>query len=158
MASPTVAPTYSHGGPGSSGFPTVQGTGVSNGQPISIVNATNDAAVFTLILSGTTGQTLTVFIESNGGPVDATGNPPASDWVDMTGGTGYVMTVGASNAPDVRAKLIPRGKPYWRSRISAYTSGTLVSYCDGVIDATGYIKTAGRPPLSSPSQQTTSNP
>ena len=86
MPSATVAPTYSHGGPGSVGFPLVVGTGVSSGQPISIVNSTNDDAVFTLILSGTTGQTLTVVIEANGGPIDATGNPPASDWVDVTAG------------------------------------------------------------------------
>jgi hypothetical protein len=148
-----LAPVFSHGGPGSQGFPPVPGTGLSNGQPVSIAAAIQDA-VFSLILSGITNQTLNVQIQANGGLVDATGNPPSTDWMDVSGG-GYTMTVGAGNAPAVLCKIIPRAKPYYRTVIVGYTSGTLVSYVDGVIGSFGLIQAAQRPALPTQFQPTT---
>ena len=64
------------------------------------------------------------------------------------------MTVGAGNVPDFRLKIIPRGKPFYRTAIVAYTSGVVASYCDGVIQVNGTLGQAQRPQLSSQPQIT----
>src|ERR1700687_5781556 len=114
----SIYPTYSHGGVSAGGFPVVVGNATNSGRPIFIGDA---VATNTLLLPGLmgffTGTSCTVLVEGNGGQVDATGNPPASDWIDVSSG-GISLTTG-----QFFAKVLPIQFPIYRTRITAIVAG-----------------------------------
>jgi hypothetical protein len=59
----------------------------------------------------------TVKVECNAGPTDILGNPPATEWIDVSAG-GIGMVNG-----DVLAKRCPPGMPFWRTNIIAISGG-----------------------------------
>jgi hypothetical protein len=130
-------PVYSHGGGSQQGFPAVSGTTTGSGNPIQITNTIYEPVMHVFF----TGTSCTVFIEGNGGLIDpTTGQPPAAEWVDYTGGAGYGLTNGQT-----LAKALPKTVPLWRTRISAIVAGTLVSYVPAIVIKDGNLVSAGRP-------------
>lgn len=130
-------PTFSHGD-------TIPGTTQSAGRPVSIIPAITRPG-FVGFFSGTT---VTFLIEGNGGLVDSTGNPPASEWEDYSAG-GITLTNGLNFG-----KFLSLAVPIWRTRITAITLGGgtgLVSYVPGIITPGGVWTTASHPRFSSPS-------
>lgn len=134
-------PVYSHGGPAMQGFPAVVGNTTNSGNPVLINNSLYEP-IMQVFFSGTS---CTVFIEGNGGAIDPqSGTPPASEWVDFTGGAGYALTNGGQ-----LAKCLPRTIPCWRTRISAMVIGAgsgLISYVPSIVIPDGNLVSAGRPP------------
>jgi hypothetical protein len=133
-----IQPFYSHGGVTMSGFVAVPGTTISAGRPISISQATQNPAIQIFFV----GTSCTVLIEGNGGPLDSTGNPPSTDWIDYSSG-GFALTTGQS-----LSKFLPRVVPYYRTRISAIVLGGgsgLVSYVPCIIGPGGIIASASYP-------------
>lgn len=112
-------PSYSHGGPSFSGWTAVIGNTTNSGRPISVLGAVQTTALF-MIVTGSSG-TMTVNLEANGGPIDGTFNPPASDWI--------VTWTGTFDFNQATGKKIQMTAPWWRTRITARTGDTvLVSY------------------------------
>lgn len=122
-------PIYSHGGTGASG--TVTGTG----NTISVIGAVQSCALQITC----TGGTATVKIESSGGALDSSGNPPSSSWTDESDG-GYSLLAGESVY-----KSIPAARsPFWRTNITAISGATVTSYipCMIITDPAGNLKWA----------------
>lgn len=143
MTSPSlgIRPTYSHGGQAVGPWAAVSGTVTGAGRPISAVPAHPvNIPVMTIVC---TGGTATVVLEANGGQLGDDGNPPAGEWVDVSGG-GYTMTDG-----DVRCKRLPPVMPYWRTRITAIAGATVISYIPLLVLEDGGKVSASYPGLSS---------
>lgn len=136
-------PVYSHGGPSMDGFPAVSMKVTGNGNPIYINNSFYEPVMHIMFF----GTSCTVFIEANGGLIDAqTGLPPAAEWIDYTGGVGFALTNGG-----FLAKALPKTLPCWRTRISAIVIGAgtgLWSYVPAIVTDRGNLTSAGRPPRS----------
>jgi hypothetical protein len=120
------SPCYSLGGgttPG--GIPAVPGTAIGAGRPVSLLAVPQGTAIQNcpVMVVISTAASANVIIECNGGPVDINGNPPDSDWLDVSSG-GYTVTAGS-----VLGKRCPPGVPFWRARLSAYTGpGSVTAY------------------------------
>lgn len=134
----SYTPTYSQGG----------ATGNNSGDPIWIWGATQPVAL-KIVVTGTPGATITVFAESNGGPVSDQGVPLSTHWIDQSGG-GYAVTIPAGGTYPLD-KLIPlNGTPAWRTRTVAGAGTTAVSsYVAFIVGANGQWNKAGRPPTAS---------
>jgi hypothetical protein len=139
-----ISPTYSHGGTSAGGFPVVVGNTTNAGRPIWVGDS---QGVHQLLLPGImgffVGTSCTVLVEGNGGQVDATGNPPAAEWVDISSG-GIALTTGQNFA-----KTLPIQFPCYRTRITAIVAGTFFSYVPSIITAGGVQASARYPKLSS---------
>ena len=135
--STSVSPVYSLGGPGAAGWPAVPGTSIIAGNPIEIVNSISNPCMVIICIGGTA----TVFLEGNGSlPVG--GIPISSDWIDVTGGSGYAMTSGQTIG-----KLLPLIMPYWRCRISAIAGATVNAYVPAIQLTGGFLGSASYPTL-----------
>lgn len=146
MTSPVlqIRPTYSHGGETSGPWVAVSGTVTGSGRPISAVPA-HPVNIPVMVIVCATG-TATVVLEANGGQLDDNGNPPAGEWVDVSGG-GYDLTAG-----DTLCKRLPPVMPYWRTRITAIAGGaTVTSYVPLLVLAEGGKISASYPGLTSTS-------
>jgi hypothetical protein len=132
------SPTYSQNG----------ATGTNRGTPIWVFGIIQPAAL-KIICVGTVGATITVYAESNGGPLTQTGVPPANDWIDQSGG-GYAVTLPASGLYTLDKQIPVNGTPCWRTRTVA-GAGTLAvySYVPYLVVNTGEWVTAGAPPSAS---------
>lgn len=130
-------PVYSHGGQSMQGFPAVVGNTTNSGNPILIANTIYEPAMHIFFA----GTSCTVFIEGNGGIIDPiSGEPPAGEWIDYTGGAGYGLTNGQT-----LSKALPKTIPCWRTRISAIVAGVLTSYVPAIVIPGGNLVSAGRP-------------
>lgn len=137
----TIQPTYSHGGSTVGPWTAVSGAVTGSGRPISVVPA--HPVNIPVVVIVCTGGTATVILECNGGQLGDDGNPPAAEWVDVSGG-GYTMTAG-----DVRCKRLPPVMPYWRTRITAIAGATVLSYVPLLVLESGGKVSASYPGLTS---------
>jgi hypothetical protein len=142
----SYVPTYSHGGASVPGWPAVIGNVAGAGRPVSLLGANASSPIqpcMNIILAGigAAPPTCTVILECNGGKPDTNGNPPSTDWIDVSGG-GYNLS-GAS----VLAKLIPAVVPFWRTRIVSIFEGNLVSYVPLIPTPTGVLVSPSYPNL-----------
>ena len=112
-----IEPKHSHGGQAIDGWPLVTGTATGPGRPIAIYAAAGlNWPAFCLIATGG----MTVQIQCNPGPLDATGNPDSTQWMDY--GAAIVFGGAGSNS-----QALSPAFPYWRTNITAYTAGALSS-------------------------------
>lgn len=121
-------PAYSHGGPGTPGWPAVLGTTVSNGNPITILSATREGrGTLACFNKGTT--TVSFVIEGNGG-IATSGAPPSDEWVlfPVLIGNMIVQAMTLGPGDNVAFVTIPE-LHYVRTRITLAVPGcNLVSY------------------------------
>jgi hypothetical protein len=140
----SIFPTYSHGGVSAGGFPVVVGNTTNSGRPIYIADAVaTNVNLLPGFIAFFVGTSITFLIEGNGGQIDATGNPPTGEWVDVSNG-GYSLTTGQNIG-----KTLPIQFPCYRTRITAIVAGTLVSYVPAIITQGGIMASARYPKLSS---------
>lgn len=137
-----ATPTYSIG-PGS----TASGTSSpQSGRAIYLGDNCVKASMFIQV----TGGNATVVLECTGGNVDTTTGEPTSQWVDVTGGSGYALTPTTPVAKD-----LPSEAPYWRCRITALDPGaSVLAYVPSIRSFNGDFIKASYPPLSSGPQFT----
>ena len=137
-------PCYSLGGPFGGGWNAVNGTtNTSTGNPIDIGGADPNPANWPVMEIICTGGTATVVVEANGGTLDSTFNPPSGEWVDISNG-GFSMTSGQTIA-----KRIPPNIPLVRTRITALSGATVISYIPAICYPAGHWASAQHPQRSS---------
>ena len=138
-------PIYSHGpsSPDPKNFPPVSQTTNTSGNPVVLTSGYPVGwtwpTIFVKCEGG--GGSATVFIEVNGGALDSTGNPPANDWLDITGGGIAMSTAGTAKV----CKNLDPSMPYVRTRITSIAGGaTITSYVPliYVVQANGQYQAA----------------
>jgi hypothetical protein len=123
-------------------------SGTNTGNPVWVFGIVQPACL-KIIAVGTPGATITVYAESNGGPLTQAGVPPANDWIDQSGG-GYAVTIPAGGIYTLDKQIPVNGTACWRTRTVAGAGNlTLSSYVPFLVVATGEWVNAGLPPSAS---------
>lgn len=137
-------PIYSLGPGGNSGS-----VSPSTGRTIFL----GDNCVAACMMIETNGGNATVFLECTGGPINNATGEPTSQWIDVTGGSGYALTPSTPVAKD-----LPPEAPYWRARITSLDPGANVfAYVPGIRAGNGDSLSAQHPTQQSPPQFTGGN-